>query len=281
MRRRPKAGRRSRSPVAPFSAGTHRAKRTEFTRKISSPPGRRTRAASGIQRSGSAQRQAPYSEIARSNASPRQGTRSASASINGNSSPCSRWSRRAVASWAGDASRPTILTPRGASHADTYAVPHPSSMPALPARSFGRTPSSDSGTRQMPQVGSSRAQARSPPAAYPGASAFQRARLRRTCSGSAPSSGTPRSRAMRGLRHSHAGSPEVRVALGLQPRIRVAHEVGTGAAEHHLQVGGLEADVLEAVDDVGRRGDAVPAPEHGLLAMAGAVLEEDLHLAVE
>src|SRR5215831_14943787 len=84
----------------------------------------------------------------------------------------------------------------------------------------------------------------------------------------------------RGTR-SHAGPPEVRVALRLKPRIRVAHEVGTCAAEHHLQVRRLEADVLEAVDDVGRRGDAVPAPEHGLLTVAGAVLEEDLYLAVE
>ncbi len=54
---------------APSPARVSRMQRTtstEFVRKISSPPGRRSRAASGIQRSGSHHSEAPYSETARS-----------------------------------------------------------------------------------------------------------------------------------------------------------------------------------------------------------------------
>src|ERR1051325_1078375 len=63
--------------------------------------------------------------------------------------------------------------------------------------------------------------------------------------------------------------------------VDVAHELRLRRAEHDLQVRRLEADVLVAVDDVRRAGDAVPRAEHGLHALARAVLEEDLHLALQ
>src|SRR5213594_1949841 len=80
---------------------------------------------------------------------------------------------------------------------------------------------------------------------------------------------------------SPARPAEVGVALGLESGVRVAHEVRPRAPEHDLEIGRLESDVLEPMDDAGRRRDTIPAPEHGLLAAAGTVLEEDLHLAVE
>src|SRR5437763_15290951 len=96
-------------------------------------------------------------------------------------------------------------------------------------------------------------------------------RLRRTCSDSTLSSATARSRTTPGRARSHAGPTEVRVALSLEPGIRVAHEAGPRAAEHHLEVGGLEPDVLEAVDDLRGRRHGLPAPEHGLLTAARPV----------
>src|SRR4030095_4506662 len=71
------------------------------------------------------------------------------------------------------------------------------------------------------------------------------------------------------------------VPSGLQSCIDVGHEVGPALAEHDLHVGGLEADVLVAVDDLGGTGHAAPLPESSLDALAGAVLEEDLHLALQ
>ena len=106
-----------------------------FTRKISRPPGRRRRAASGIQRYGSHQMLAPYSLIARSNEASGRGTASALASMSGKDRPCSAWSARAVSSWAGVMSTPTGRAPRRASHAETYAVPQPSSIVSRPATS--------------------------------------------------------------------------------------------------------------------------------------------------
>src|SRR2546430_14667341 len=97
-------------------------------------------------------------------------------------------------------------------------------------------------------------------------------RLRRTCSDSTLSSATARSRTTPGRARSHAGPTEVRVALSLEPWIRVAHEVGPRAAEHHLEVGGLGPHVLEAVDDVGGPLPAIPPPRHGVLSAASADL---------
>jgi hypothetical protein len=59
------------------SAGTHNAIKKEFTRKTNRPPGRRSRAASGTQRCGSAHTQAPYSEMAKSKLASGKGTASA------------------------------------------------------------------------------------------------------------------------------------------------------------------------------------------------------------
>ena len=70
----------------------------ELRRKTSSPPGLSSRAASGIQRYGSHQIEAPYSETATSNEASGSGTSSAFASSSGNSMPVSSWRRRAVSS---------------------------------------------------------------------------------------------------------------------------------------------------------------------------------------
>src|SRR5438874_4873580 len=124
---------------------------------MSRPPERSNRAASGIHRYGSAQRLAPYSLIARSNAASGNGTDSPGASTSGNSIPVSRISRRAVSSCAGVTSTPTGRAPRFASHAEKYAVPQPSSTTSRPATSPSRF-SSDSSIPQMPQLISSSAQ---------------------------------------------------------------------------------------------------------------------------
>jgi hypothetical protein len=78
---------------------------------------------------------------------------------------------------------PTTSAPRRASHAETYAVPQPSSIARFPARSSGNSRRSDSGTFQIPQSGSACAQLRSAGATYCSAHSSQTARLRRTCSG--------------------------------------------------------------------------------------------------
>ena len=71
---------------------------TELQRKTSSPPGRSSRAASGIHLYGSHQIDAPYSESARSNDSAGSGTSSAFASISSIAIPVSALIRRAVSS---------------------------------------------------------------------------------------------------------------------------------------------------------------------------------------
>src|SRR5262245_18126435 len=75
--------------------------------------------------------------------------------------------------------------------------------------------------------------------------------------------------------------PQVLVAALLERGVRVAHQVGAGLAEHHLKVRGLEADIGESVDHVGRARYAVPRSQYGLRAVARAVLDEDLDLAAE
>ena len=67
--------------------GAVRIASSPWMRKTSSPPGRSSRAASGIQRYGSAQSDAPYSETARSKLASAKGTASALASSRGNWSP--------------------------------------------------------------------------------------------------------------------------------------------------------------------------------------------------
>ena len=70
-----------------------------LVRNTSRPPGRSSRAASAIQCAGSHHRLAPYSDSAKSKLPSGSGTFSASASISGNSMPCSACMARAVASW--------------------------------------------------------------------------------------------------------------------------------------------------------------------------------------
>ena len=90
----------------------------EFVRKTSRPLGRRRRAASGTQRAGSAQSEAPNSETARSNDASGSGTRSPGASTSGKLIPARSIIRRAVSSCAGVGSTPTGRAPRYASWAE-------------------------------------------------------------------------------------------------------------------------------------------------------------------
>src|SRR4051812_23210631 len=126
-----------------------------IVRKSSRPPGRRSRAASGIQRRGSAQSDAPYSETARSKAASGSGTDSAAASTSGNSIPVSCCIRRAVSSCAGVGSTPTGRAPARARVAEKYAVPQPSSTTSSPAT----LPSHSSRTRNTPHSSVSAAHA--------------------------------------------------------------------------------------------------------------------------
>src|SRR5437899_10687616 len=76
---------------------------------------------------------------------------------------------------------------------------------------------------------------------------------------------------------SPARPAEVGFALGLESGVRVAHEVRPRAPEHDLEVGRLESDVFEPMDDAGRSRDSIPALEHGHLDHIVNVLEETLH----
>jgi len=122
----PKYGRTSRSVAGtPSSSAAQSMRSVEFPRKTSLPPGRRRRAASGIQRYGSHQIAAqysiaaPYSEIAGSKLASGRGASSAFPKMSGNSSPNSAWNRRAFCSCFGELSIPTGRAPRRASHAET------------------------------------------------------------------------------------------------------------------------------------------------------------------
>src|SRR6266566_3665428 len=149
MRFMPSCGRCNFSWTFPVS-GAHRIESVELRRKTSSPFGRRSRAASGIHLYGSHQIEAPYSEIARSKEAPGRPVASAFASTSSRPSPYFEFIRRAVSSWAGVISMPTTRrAPRRFNHAETYAVPHPSSTMSLP-RTSGRTLTSDSGVLHTP-----------------------------------------------------------------------------------------------------------------------------------
>ena len=76
---------------------------------------------------------------------------------------------------------PTGRAPRRASHADTYAVPHPSSTTSLPSTS-GSAPTCASGMLQIPQLGSLVAHWRAASSWSPAALAFHSARFARACS---------------------------------------------------------------------------------------------------
>jgi hypothetical protein len=121
-----------RRPVVP---GRHKVTRMLAVWEIRPPPGRNSRAASGTQRAGSHHKLAPHSEMARSKLSPGRGMFPASASMSGNEIPKWFWHRRDVASWAGVTSTSTGRAPCLASHAEKYAVPHPSSTTSKPETS--------------------------------------------------------------------------------------------------------------------------------------------------
>src|SRR5687767_14581775 len=74
-----------------------------------------------------------------------------------------------------------MRAPRRISHADQYAVPHPSSITNLPATG-GIALSSRSGMRQTPHVSSSRAHARIPAPRYSTLIASHAVRFLATCS---------------------------------------------------------------------------------------------------
>src|SRR6476469_7445932 len=144
-----KCGRIRRSPATPGPSGKQSVMSMEFVRKMSWPPGRSSRAASGIHLAGSAQSDAPYSENARSNDESGSGTSSPGAWTSGNSSPVCACMRRAVASCAGVGSTPTGRAPSRASRAEKYAVPQPSSTTSRPSTS-PRQPICDSGMPKTP-----------------------------------------------------------------------------------------------------------------------------------
>jgi hypothetical protein len=79
---------------------------------------------------------------------------SPAARTSGNLSPNSSWNCRAMSSWPGVGSTPTERAPRRTSHADTYAVPQPSSAARTPSTCTGRSWTSDSGIPNSPQRGS-------------------------------------------------------------------------------------------------------------------------------
>src|SRR5215470_7213469 len=56
--------------------------------------------------------------------------------------------------------------------------------------------------------------------------------------------------------------------------IRITHGFRLSAAEHDLEVDGLQAVVLVAVNDAGRTGDALPGAEARGDAVAGFILYE-------
>ncbi len=90
---RPNCGRASRSVATSASGAEQSTSSGVLVRKTSRPRGRSSRAASAIQRAGSHHRLAPYSDSAKSKLASGSGTFSASASISGNSMPCSRLHR--------------------------------------------------------------------------------------------------------------------------------------------------------------------------------------------
>src|SRR6516225_9506579 len=75
--------------------------------------------------------------------------------------------------------------------------------------------------------------------------------------------------------------PQVRIAPLVELLVGIAHRLRLAAAEHHLEISGLEAVVLVAVDHAGRAGDAFPWPEPGGEAPAVLVLDEHVEKAIQ
>ena len=129
-----------RSPGASASSGMQSMCSGALTRNRSRPPGRSSRAASGIQRAGRT-RCSRRTRRSRSRSSRRGTARArrcrAGARTRRRARACSP---RAVSSCACELSMPTGRAPRRASHAETYAVPQPSSIASRPSRSSGQHP---------------------------------------------------------------------------------------------------------------------------------------------
>ena len=106
-------------PWRPAPAGTQVMKVALLPGRTDRRPGRRTRAASGMQADGLHQIAAPYPEMAKSNDASGKGARSALPRRDGKSSPSSCCWVTAVASWAGELSIPTSRAPCRASQAET------------------------------------------------------------------------------------------------------------------------------------------------------------------
>ncbi len=118
---------------------------------VNNPPGRRSRATSGIVRYGSVKLTAPQSQKTMSNPASGSGTASALACRSGKSTPASRMRRRACASCASETSSPTGRAPSRARAIDHWAAPQPSSRISFP-RTSPRICSSASGTCHTPQA---------------------------------------------------------------------------------------------------------------------------------
>src|SRR5712692_8213313 len=121
--------------------------------KAKRPPGRRSRAASGTVRYGSANVIAPWSQNTTSKLSSRNGVRSAVAWTSGTGTSSSADRRRACHSWRAARSIPMARAPRLRRKIDHCAAPHPSSSTSLPATSPGM-PRSASGRLHVPHPSS-------------------------------------------------------------------------------------------------------------------------------
>ena len=155
-----------------------------LVRKMSRPPGRSTRAASGTQSRGSAHRHAPYSEIARSKlASAKRQPLGVHLVQRKRQVVAAACSRRAVASCSrGDVDADGTGAAPGKPGRHVGGAAAELDRVACRSRSSGSTCASDSGMPQMPQFGSSAAQLRSPGATKSAAHWFQAATLRLTWS---------------------------------------------------------------------------------------------------
>src|SRR4051812_8166135 len=247
----PNCGWTSRS-CAGHSSSEQRMTRVELRRNARQPPGRSSRAASGIHRYGSTQIDAPYSETTRSAHASGNPLAPASASTRGNAIPVSAIIRRAVASCAGVTSTPTGRAPRLASQAEKYAVPQPSSTTSSPLTS-PRTFSSDSSIPQMPHEISSSAQfVRAFSSAY---SAFACVQSSTFLAASVEARAVGSDEPIR--------EPDPDLALGRFRRVAAVHEVvGHRQRELAAQRACLGVGGIRGADRLSARGDGTFALEH-------------------
>src|SRR6185437_5753345 len=74
---------------------------------------------------------------------------------------------------------------------------------------------------------------------------------------------------------------QMRAAAAIELVIGIAHGLGLGGAEHHLEIDRLKAFVLIAMDDTGRAGDAFPGSETARFAASAFIFDEDGEIALQ